>query len=93
MRYATFLWSAKARRRRRERNISEEATAIVVERGSVIEDTHRLGRALPTRIYLGFVEGRPVHVVVACDEADSVGVVVTVYEPTLDRWEPGFQER
>jgi len=93
MRYATFLWSAEARRRRRERGISEEAGEIVVERGSIIEDTHRAGRTLPTRIYLDFIEGRPVHVVVAYDEASALGVVVTVYEPTPDRWEPGFRER
>jgi hypothetical protein len=34
---------------------------------------------------LGYFGNRPLHVVYAKDEDDSV-IVITVYEPTLEKW-------
>jgi YgiT-type zinc finger domain-containing protein len=35
----------------------------------------------PSALYLGFVSGRPLHVVAADDDAEQQTIVVTVYEP------------
>ena len=93
MRYANMEWSTEATRRRRQRHIDEETALVVVERGEVIEDSHRPGRELPTRIHFDYVDGRPLHVVVANADDDAFGKIVTLYEPSMDRWEPGFRVR
>jgi len=45
----------------------------------------------PERLVLGWVRSMPVHVVVA-DGPDAM-IVVTVYAPDPDRWDPTFQVR
>ena len=42
---------------------------------------------------LGWPGSRPVHVVAADNLADNATIVVTVYEPDPDRWQPGFKRR
>jgi hypothetical protein len=93
MRYVDLTWSREASRRMDERDVDEEVVLIVIERGEIVEEIHRPGRELSTRVYLDHVDGRPIHVVVGHDGAAARGHVVTTYEPTLDRWEPGFRER
>ncbi len=45
----------------------------------------------PSRLVLGWVEGRALHVVAA--ESDHEIIVITVYEPEPNQWEPGFERR
>jgi hypothetical protein len=45
----------------------------------------------PSTLVLGWVGDRPVHVVAASAPAERI--VITVYEPDLARWEPGFKKR
>ncbi len=75
-----------------QRRIGVADVREVVERGETIE-----GRPddlpYPSRLVLGFVEGRPLHVVVAEDVGASVAIVVTVYEPDRALWRPGFKRR
>ena len=42
-----------------------------------------------------FLEGwtRPLHIVEVVDDVQELIVYVTIYEPDLDRWQPGFRER
>jgi len=47
----------------------------------------------PSCLMLRFVKDRPIHVVVASDEDDRTCVVVTVYVPGLDQWQPDFRTR
>jgi len=47
----------------------------------------------PSRLVLGWSRARPIHVVVAYNRDQDEIVVINVYEPDLDRWEPGFSER
>jgi hypothetical protein len=75
-----------------ERGISRGEVWLVIESGEVIEADHRSGRPLPTRLLLGWVRGRPLHVVVA-DDPDGTHYVITVYEPSTDRWNADFRTR
>lgn len=43
------------------------------------------------RLLRGWV--RPLHVVYAVDHEKSIIVFITVYEPDLEHWRPGFEER
>jgi hypothetical protein len=47
----------------------------------------------PSRLLLGFVESRPLHVVVAWDAGTGTCIIVTAYEPQPEQWEPGFRKR
>ena len=47
----------------------------------------------PSVLLLGFIDTRPLHVVVAVDRTQGVCYVVTAYEPDLTLWEPDFKTR
>ncbi|MEW6529648.1 MAG: DUF4258 domain-containing protein [Thermodesulfobacteriota bacterium] len=47
----------------------------------------------PSYLLLGFVRGRPLHVVVAVASQSRICYVVTAYDPDPLRWEPDFRTR
>lgn len=67
-----------------ERNISAEEVRRVLSKGEAIEE-YPDDTPYPSRLILGWCEDRPIHVVVAIDEEDSSIIVVTVYEPDLEK--------
>jgi hypothetical protein len=75
-----------------ERGISEVEIRQVLETGETVED-YPQGLPYPSRLLLGWVESRPIHVVAAENEADGETIVVTVYEPDPNRWEDEFRRR
>ena len=74
------------------RNISAADVRYVLENGKIIEN-YPEDRPYPSRLVLGWREGRPIHVVAADNQAESETIIITVYEPDLDRWEPGLETR
>lgn len=75
-----------------QRGIATDAVRAVVESGTVIE-TKPDDLPHPSRLVLGWLHGRPLHVVVADDTAADLSVVVTVYEPDPALWQPGLRRR
>lgn len=49
-------------------------------------------RPYPSRLVLGWSRGRPIHVVAAQAPNETI-IVVTVYEPDLEQWDPAFRTR
>jgi hypothetical protein len=47
----------------------------------------------PSRLLLGSVGGRTLHVVIADNEDDDEVIVVTTNEPDPTFWRPGFRQR
>jgi len=47
----------------------------------------------PSKLVLGHVAGRPLHVVAAEDPESGRTVIVTVYEPDAAQWDPAFRRR
>ncbi len=74
-----------------EREFSEEAVQEVLDFGKEIED-YPDDFPYPSRLIMGWLGTRPVHVV-AANSSDNEIIVITVYEPDLERWEPGFERR
>jgi hypothetical protein len=74
------------------RGISPADVQSAVEGGEAIaeypDDTPH-----PSRLILGFVSGRPVHVVLATDRRTQAAYVVTAYVPDASLWEPDFRKR
>ena len=42
---------------------------------------------------MGWAGGRPLHIVLAGPTVAGDTIVVTLYEPDSERWEPGFVRR
>ena len=51
------------------------------------------GRPLPGCLVLGFIGSNPVHVVIAIDRVFDGIFVITVYKPSLERWENDWKTR
>lgn len=75
-----------------EREISETDVVHVLTTGKIIED-YPTDQPYPSCLRLGFVKDRPLHVVSAEATDDATTVIITVYEPDLVRWNPGFEKR
>ncbi len=85
-----LIYRVHAVRRMAERGISEEDVARVIADGKAIE-SYPQDQPYPSRLLLGWVEGRPIHVVAA--SAERAIIVITVYEPDARQWESGFERR
>ena len=85
-----LIYRVHALRRMAERGIREEDVAHVVSSGKEIEN-YPQDQPYPSRLLLGWVQGRPIHVVAATAEHEII--IITVYEPDLSQWDSGFEKR
>ena len=79
-------------RRMFEREISDEEVLKVIQEGEVIEE-YPNDEPYPSMLILGFVNDRPIHVVLAVNEEESMGIVVTAYQPDPSLWRDNFRRR
>ena len=86
-----LIFRIHALQRMASRMVSEVEIRDVLENGKAIEERPD-DSPFPTRVMLGWVGGRPVHVV-ATEGEEGETVIVTVYEPEPDRWTDGFTRR
>jgi hypothetical protein len=75
-----------------ERAIGADEVLAVIAAGETISE-YADDKPYPSRLLLGVVDGRPIHVVVAKDESAGLCVVVTLYQPTEDQWGLDFKTR
>jgi hypothetical protein len=74
-----------------ERGITVAEVRDVLEKGEVIEEYK--ADIPPRYLMLGWSQKRPLHVVGEDDPVAGETVVVTAYEPDLERWKASFRER
>ncbi len=87
-----LIFRVHALQRMFQRGISLEDVKALVKTGEVIEDYPK-DSPYPSRLILGWCGARPLHAVVAVNAEDRETIVITVYEPSPDEWEPGFKRR
>jgi hypothetical protein len=75
-----------------QRQISNEAVLHVLDTGATVEQ-YLDDSPYPSRLVLGWWASKPIHVVVADNADDEIRIVITVYQPDLEEWEPGFRRR
>lgn len=75
-----------------ERGIAAAEVRAVLATGTEIE-TYPDDTPYPRRLLLGYTPNGPLHVVVADDPAAGALYVVTVYRPSLLRWESDWRTR
>ena len=78
-------------RRMAEEGISRDGVLAVLRLGAAIE-AYPHDTPYPSRLMLGWVAGRPVHVVVALASSEDT-IVVTTYRPDPERWNETFTAR
>lgn len=87
-----IVFRIHALKRMFERRIDvADVTGILVS-GILVED-YPLDQPYPSKLMLGRVGNRPIHIVVAENERESEIVIVTVYEPDPERWDQEFKSR
>jgi hypothetical protein len=69
-----------------------EAVLEVIESGEVLEE-YPDDLPYPSRLIMGWHEGCPLHVVIAYDSSEKKEIVITVYEPDLDKWDQELKRR
>jgi hypothetical protein len=75
-----------------QRGVRRDAVNAGVSGGETIAD-YPDDNPYPSRLLLGFVESRPLHVVVAWDAGTGTCITVTAYEPQPEQWQQGFRKR
>jgi hypothetical protein len=88
----TIRYAGHAVRQMFARSIRREDVVMVLRTGATIAE-YPEDQPYPSRLLLGFVQGRPLHVVVGYDEATPTCFVVTAYIPDADTWESDWATR
>ena len=86
------IYRFHAVRRMFERRITELEILEVLKRGKTIED-YPADLPYPSRLILGVVNGRTLHVVAADAKESQETIIITVYEPDPGSWQPGYENR
>lgn len=79
-----LIYRVHAIERMFQRDVNEEDVECIIETGEIIE-SYPDDQPYPSFLVLGFVKKRALHVVYAKDENGSI-IVITVYEPTIEKW-------
>lgn len=87
-----IVFSGHAIRRMFERQFTVDEVRSVIASGETIAD-YPNDTPYPSRLLLGFIDKRPVHVVAAMDKPRQTCYVITVYEPEPAQWGTDFKTR
>ncbi|HHE48615.1 MAG TPA: DUF4258 domain-containing protein [Candidatus Acetothermia bacterium] len=86
-----IIFRVHALQRMFERGVTQEDVRHVLATGETIE-RYPDDQPYPSRLILGWAGNRPLHVLVADNEAEGTIIVTTVYEPGPDLWEEDFRK-
>jgi len=74
------------------RNISKDDVVKVIKKGEIIRK-YLDDEPYPSKLLLGFVKDKPLHIVLGFDRNDLTCIVITAYYPDLKIWESDFKTR
>jgi Domain of unknown function (DUF4258) len=86
------VFSGHAIQRMFERRIGRDDVLAVIALGETIAE-YADDKPYPSRLLLGHVGAKPLHVVLAVDDSGVLCLVITAYEPTLEQWNSDFRMR
>ena len=92
MQYQELIYRIHARQSMFARSISDECVEHIIRNGEVIED-YPNAFPFPAKLLFGWYHGRCIHVVAAENHSKKQVIVITAYEPTLDKWKPDMKTR
>lgn len=85
-------WQKHALERMMERDIFRDDVKQALLEGEVIEE-YPDDRPHPSGLFLGFIAGEPLHVVVSIDSASHWCYIITAYKPDSKYFEVDFKTR
>ncbi|MCK2089818.1 DUF4258 domain-containing protein [Thauera aromatica] len=87
-----LIYRQHAVKRMFERGISTADVAAALADGWVIEE-YPTDTPYPSRLWLGYSDGRPLHIVFADNQDDGERIIITVYRPDPALWADDFATR
>lgn len=87
-----LVFRVHAIKRMFKRRIDDEEVRHVIETGDVIEQ-YPEDDPYPSKLMLGWVGSRPIHVVIAYNKSKNETIIVTAYEPDENQWDKDFRRR
>lgn len=88
-----IFWSLHAIGKLVTEKLRKDDVERSLKRCIIIEDYEMTGRPLPGCLVLGFTGARPLHAVIALDDANDRIFVITAYKPSAGRWSNGWKKR
>lgn len=85
-------WRKHTLQRLLERHITQKDVSQILCLGEVIR-RYNDDRPFPSVLMFDWIDNRPLHVVAAYDQTVNKVYIITVYEPSLDVFEPDFKTR
>ncbi|HOC54789.1 MAG TPA: DUF4258 domain-containing protein [Verrucomicrobiota bacterium] len=85
-------WRKHTLQKLAERGAGQNAVLEVLSSGERIRD-YAEDRPFPSALFLGYIAGKPLHVVAACDEAKRRVFIITAYEPSLEVFEADYRTK
>jgi hypothetical protein len=90
--YRDLVYRIHARQSMFMRSISDECVEYIFRSGEGIEDYPQVF-PFPAKLLPGHCNGRPIHVVAAENKSKQQVIVITAYEPNLEKWESDMKTR
>lgn len=87
-----LVFTGHAIRQMFQRKITKDHVRKAVSDGKVIFD-YSDDKPFPSMLILDIVQKRPIHVVLAHDEINETGYIITAYEPDLKLWTADYKRR
>jgi len=87
-----FEWRKHVLQRLASRGIPQSHVVDVLMKGEKIRD-YSDDKPFPSAVFLGWIDTRPIHVVVAFDPKSNWGYIISAYEPDLEHFKPDFKTR
>ena len=92
MSHRKVVYRVHAIQRMFQRGIPADDVKRVIASGEVVE-SYPDDKPYPSRLVLGWIGTRPLHVVAAYNASEDEEIVITVYEPDSDLWDLDFRRR
>ena len=86
-----YIYRLHAMERMFQRDISVRQVEDVVQKGEVIE-SYMDDKPYASYLAVGYFDDIVLHVVYAKDEGENI-IIITTYEPSLQKWENNFRTR
>jgi len=87
-----FEWRKHALQRIAERNLTQDSVVAVILDGERIQE-YSDDTPFPSVLYLGWIDDKPLHVLVAFDTDEKFAYIITAYYPDSEHFENDFKTR
>jgi len=85
-------WRKHVLQKLAERGIAQQGVREVLLQGERIRE-YADDKPFPSALFLGYVAGKPLHVVAACDETNRQAFVITAYAPSREIFEADYRTK